>query len=161
MVLKASTRLLPRIARRRTGVGWAAVGTNWKSVAGHVYSCGDIRTRYQFCRSLSFLPIAKHPMSFTAPQPPPLWNHSADDILKLTKDAIEYDRSVQDKVGCLDPKDCTFDSVSCKCSITEEPREAKECFRLGIRKSKSLIITSCGRNMLISILSSVDSCIWG
>ena len=52
-------------------------------------------------------------MLFTPPQPPPLWNHSADDILKLTKEAIEYDRTIQDKVGGLDPKDCTFDSVSC------------------------------------------------
>lgn len=117
MALKASTRLLPRIARRRTAVGWAGalavglVAANWR---GHVDLCGDIRTRYRFCRSLSLLPLVKHPiMTFTPPQPPPLWNHSADDILKLTKEAIEYDRAIQDKVGRLDPKDCTFDSVSC------------------------------------------------
>ena len=51
-------------------------------------------------------------MLFTPPQPPPLWNHSAYDILNLTKEAIEYDRAIQDKVGRLDPKNCTFDSVS-------------------------------------------------
>ena len=64
-------------------------------------------------RSLPLLPLVKHTMTITPPQPPPLWNHSADDILKLTKEAIEYDRAIQDKVGRLDPKDCTFDSVSC------------------------------------------------
>ena len=52
-------------------------------------------------------------MPFTPPQSPPVWNHSADEILKLTKEAIEYDRAIQDKVGHLDPKDCTFNSVSC------------------------------------------------
>jgi hypothetical protein len=115
MALRASTRLLPRLARRGTWAGALAIGlvaasAKWRC---HVGLCGDIRTRYKFCRSLSLLPIAKHPMPFTPPQPPPLWNHSADDILKLTKGAIEYDRAIQDKVGRLDPKDCTFDSVSC------------------------------------------------
>ena len=53
-------------------------------------------------------------MLFTPPQSPPVWNHSADDILKLTKEAIKYDRAIQDKVGRLglDPKDCSFESVS-------------------------------------------------
>ena len=64
-------------------------------------------------RPLSLLPLLKHFMSLTPPQSPPRWNHSADEILKLTKEAIEHDRTIQDKVGLLDPKDCTFDSVSC------------------------------------------------
>lgn len=51
-------------------------------------------------------------MLFPPPQSPPVWNHSSDDILKLTKEAIEYDRAIQDKVGHLDPKDCSFESVS-------------------------------------------------
>ena len=51
-------------------------------------------------------------MPFTPPQPPPVWNHSAEEILKSTKEAIEYDRAIQDKVGGLDAKDCTFESVS-------------------------------------------------
>jgi hypothetical protein len=89
------------------------VAVNWRSIAGHVDTCGNIRTRYRFCRSLSLLPLVKNSMHLTPPQPPPFWNHSADDILKLTKEAIEYDRAIQDKVGLLDPKDCTFDSVSC------------------------------------------------
>jgi metallopeptidase MepB len=50
-------------------------------------------------------------MPFTPPQLPPDWSHSAEEILKLTKEAIEYDRAVQDKVGGLDAKDCTFESV--------------------------------------------------
>ncbi|KAJ2935191.1 hypothetical protein H1R20_g1938, partial [Candolleomyces eurysporus] len=35
----------------------------------------------------------------------------AEDIVRITKEAIEKDREVQDKVGKLDPKDCTFESV--------------------------------------------------
>ena len=116
MALRASTRLLPRLAHRRTAVGWAGA-PGIRSAAGHVGSCGNIRTRYQFCRSLSsdlLPPIDKHSMPFTPPQSPLLWNHSADDILKLTKETIEHDRAIQDKVGRLDHKDCTFDSVGWK-----------------------------------------------
>ena len=51
-------------------------------------------------------------MPFTPPQLPLAWNHSAEEILKLTKEAIEYDHAIQDKVGGLDVKDCTFESVS-------------------------------------------------
>lgn len=115
MAFRVSTRLLPRTARQRTTLSWPGahavglVASNWP---GHVGTRGDIRTRVRSCRFLS-LHIAKHPMHLTPPQSPPQWNHSADDILKLTKEAIEYDRAIQDKVGGLDPKHCTFDSVSC------------------------------------------------
>ena len=125
MALRAGTRLLPTIARPRTAIGWGgalAAGLaviSWRSVGGHVGSCGDIRTRYwnarfssPFCRPFSLLPAAKHTMTLTPPQSPPGWEHTAEDILKFTKEAIEYDRAVQDKVGGLDPKDCTFESVS-------------------------------------------------
>ena len=117
-MLKAATRFLPRVARRRTAVGWArapVVQVGPVYVNCYVGSRGDIRTRYPFCtgRPLSLLHIAKHPMSLTPPQPPPQWDHSADDILKLTEEAIEHDRTVQDEVGGLDPKECSFHSVSC------------------------------------------------
>lgn len=121
MALKTSTRLLPTIARPRTAIGWGGALTaglaviNWRSMGGHG---GYIRTRYcfissVFCRPFSLLPAAKHTMTVTPPQSPPGWEHTAEDILKLTKEAIEHDRAVQDKVGGLDPKDCTFESVSC------------------------------------------------
>lgn len=126
MALQTSTRFLPRLARRGTTLGWGGaltvglVAVTWRSIAGHVGSCGDTRTRYRnahisaiLCRPLSLLSsVTKSTMPFTPPQPPPVWNHTAEDILKLTKEAIEYDRAVQDKVGGLDPKDCTFESVS-------------------------------------------------
>ncbi|KAG2009857.1 metallopeptidase MepB, variant 2 [Coprinopsis cinerea AmutBmut pab1-1] len=50
-------------------------------------------------------------MGLTPPQPPPEWNHTAEDITRLVKEAIEKDRAVMDKVGALDPKDCNFESV--------------------------------------------------
>ena len=143
MAFRASTRLLPQIARQRTTVSWAgahAVGLVVANWPGHrdVGTRGDIRTRIRlgFCRFLS-LHIAKHPMHLTPPQSPPQWNHSADEILKLTKEAIEYDRAIQDKVGGLDPKDCTFDSVSCNAVMLYNPG-TRMFFRLGIRKSKPL-----------------------
>lgn len=50
--------------------------------------------------------------NLTPPQAAPVWNHSAEDIVKLTKEAIERDRAVQDKVGALDAKDASFETVS-------------------------------------------------
>jgi len=51
-------------------------------------------------------------MALTPPQAPPTWEHSVDDITKLTKESIEAYRKVMDKVGALEPKDATFESVS-------------------------------------------------
>lgn len=50
-------------------------------------------------------------MGITPPQPPPQWNHTPQDIPRLVKEAIEKDKAVMDRVGALDPKDCTFESV--------------------------------------------------
>lgn len=50
-------------------------------------------------------------MALTPPQPPPAWNHTAEDITRLTNELIAQDRAVQDKVGALAPKDCNFHSV--------------------------------------------------
>lgn len=56
-------------------------------------------------------------MSLTPPQPPPSWNHTPEDILALTKDLIVKDRAIQDKVGALEAKDCTYESVN-NCIVT-------------------------------------------
>lgn len=50
--------------------------------------------------------------SLTPPQPPPTWTHSADDVLRLTKEAIQKDKAALDKVAALKPEECTFDSAS-------------------------------------------------
>ena len=50
-------------------------------------------------------------MTLDPPQAPLKWNHSAGDITRLTEDALEKYRQVLDRVGSLDPKDCTFESV--------------------------------------------------
>jgi hypothetical protein len=50
-------------------------------------------------------------MTLTPPQPAPEWNHTPEDVIKLTKELIEKDRAIQDKVGALTPEECTFSSV--------------------------------------------------
>ena len=112
----AAVTVRPAIVSRSTGLLSAG---HWHSS----YWTGDIRTlaaqtqrrfltnsipRFSIFSSFtSSLPK----MSLTPPQPPPVWNHSAEDIVRYTKEAIEKDRAVQDAVGKLDPKDCTFESV--------------------------------------------------
>jgi len=135
MALRAGSQCLPIITRRKVVLGWgsaltvglAAVG--WRSCQSSHVSCGDIRTgcwsantgRMASLRSFStslprfFFPLSPSTttnMSLTPPQPPPIWNHTAEDITKLTKESIETYRGVMNKVGGLDPKDCTYESVS-------------------------------------------------
>jgi hypothetical protein len=50
--------------------------------------------------------------NFTPPQPPPVWTHTPEDVLNLTKEAIKKDREVQDKVAELPASECNFDTVS-------------------------------------------------
>jgi hypothetical protein len=49
--------------------------------------------------------------NLTPPQPPPVWGHSPEDVIKLTKEAIDKDREVQDRVARLPASECNFDTV--------------------------------------------------
>lgn len=60
----------------------------------------------------SILATSPADMALVPPQQALEWNHTAEDITRLTKKAIDDDRALQDKVAALNPKDCNFDSVS-------------------------------------------------
>ncbi|KAF7346236.1 Metallopeptidase MepB [Mycena sanguinolenta] len=62
-------------------------------------------------RSFSAITIPSTSMAITPPQPPPEWTHSAEDVVKLTKECIASHRAVEDKIGALPPSDCTYESV--------------------------------------------------
>ncbi|KAH9002641.1 Metalloprotease [Lactarius hatsudake] len=49
--------------------------------------------------------------NLTPPQPPPLWTHTPEEVIKLTKEAIDNDRKVQDQVAKLPASECNFDTV--------------------------------------------------
>ncbi len=133
MALLAGRQWLPNIARRcKTNFRWGgalAVGLaalSARSILGHV-ACGDIRMRYHgrpiysAIRSFTSLPqklfsfsplsSSTSTMTLKPPQAALKWNHTAEEILKLTKHAIEEYRKILDNVGSFDPKDCTFESV--------------------------------------------------
>lgn len=135
MALYTSTRRSVGLSCRKTTFGWggalavglAAVG--WRSISSHV-SCGDFRANHSinasaryncafrsFSTSLSRTSFfsalsSSNIMSLIPPQTPPSWEHSAEDIMNLTKASIEKYRSVLDQVGALDAKDANFESVS-------------------------------------------------
>lgn len=138
MAFHAGRQCLPAIVRRgKLGLGWGgtlAVGIatlSIKTISSHV-ACGNIRSRYlphglaqlnsAFRPFSTYLPQNQllsslfssnvNKMSVPPPQAPLQWNHSAEDITRLTKDAVENYRKVMDSVGGLDAKDCTFESVS-------------------------------------------------
>jgi hypothetical protein len=83
------------------------VGSIW-SAALDLYS----KPLHLQTRSISFASPFSSAMSFTPPQKPPTWDHNADQILSITKELINQDRAVQDKIGALKPEECTFESVS-------------------------------------------------
>ncbi|KAF8993112.1 zincin [Hymenopellis radicata] len=51
-------------------------------------------------------------MSFKPPQDAPKWDHSAEQILSLTKESIAEHRAQMDKIGSLAAKDCDFKSLA-------------------------------------------------
>jgi hypothetical protein len=46
------------------------------------------------------------------PQPPPVWTHTPEDVLRLTKEAIEKDQGVRNQVATLPASECNFNTVS-------------------------------------------------
>ena len=49
--------------------------------------------------------------SLKPPQAAPKWTHTPEEVLKLTKEAIEEERTRLDEIGGLRSEDCTFESV--------------------------------------------------
>jgi hypothetical protein len=142
MALRAGGQCLPIIARRgKLTLGWGsalAAGIAIISVRTGISShgaSGNIRARYGL--NLVFRPISTYlpqyrffsplfssdgnAMALAPPQPPLEWNHGAEDITRLTKDAVEDYRKVMDSVGRLDAKDCTFESVSLWYTVHRSP----------------------------------------
>jgi hypothetical protein len=46
------------------------------------------------------------------PQPPPVWMHTPEDVLRLTREAIEKDQRVRNQVARLPASECNFNTVS-------------------------------------------------
>ena len=137
----AVTRQPRRIAALSVGCGILAVGlaTRWEtraafrsvaatagrhSVLGRVthtsYSVPVLRTAIRFFSTTPFLSGIFNTLSFSSsnmanlspPQPPPVWTHTPEQVITLTKEAIKKDREVQDRVAKFLASDCNFDTVS-------------------------------------------------
>ena len=50
--------------------------------------------------------------SLTPPQAPPRWNHSPEDVLSITKQALAQNKAVSDTVAALPEAECNFETVS-------------------------------------------------
>jgi hypothetical protein len=126
MALRAARQCLLVNARCCKLTLGCALAFRLGTIKSHV-ECGDSRSRYHglnpelrpFSTYLpqnqpfsSLFSSNRHAMTLAPPQPPLEWNHSAEDITRLTKNAIEESRKILDSVGGLDAKDCTFESVS-------------------------------------------------
>ena len=133
--MHAVTRQPRRIAALSVGCGLLAVGlaTRWEAraalrsiavsrqyifgVTNAPYSVPLWRTAIRFSSSLSsiFAPSSlssSNMANLTPPQPPPVWTHTPEEVLYLTKEAIEKDREVQDRIGKLPVSECNFETVS-------------------------------------------------
>ncbi|KII91031.1 hypothetical protein PLICRDRAFT_39628 [Plicaturopsis crispa FD-325 SS-3] len=130
-VRACSLRLPPCLLKRRTLLKWGSALTVGLAAVGCQRSMNGyaIRGTRDFHRHAVF-PEAKGPLhrlsssfstlfastntpmaSLTPPQAAPSWTHSPEDVLKLTKEAIESEKQLQDKVATLAPEECNFESV--------------------------------------------------
>jgi hypothetical protein len=133
--MHAVTRQPRRIAALGVGCGLLAVSlaTRWEAraalrsiavsrqyifgVTNTAYSASLWGTSIRFSSSLSsiFAPSSlssPNMANLTPPQPPPVWTHTPKDVLDLTKEAIEKDREVQDRIAKLPASECNFETVS-------------------------------------------------
>lgn len=125
MSLRAGSTRLSTLTRRQksfislSSIGALTLGLAVKSIASshgqppRYIDCHVIRRSLSTAQSIfSFTSSTNSNMAnLTPPQAAPSWNHSAQDVMSLTKAAIEEDRKVQDTVGGLAAKDCNFQSV--------------------------------------------------
>ncbi|KZT23430.1 metallopeptidase MepB [Neolentinus lepideus HHB14362 ss-1] len=58
------------------------------------------------------------------PQPPPQWNHTAEDILTITREALAKCQATDDRVGALKPEECTFESVFRTLALSDAESES-------------------------------------
>lgn len=49
--------------------------------------------------------------SLTPPQAPPRWNHTPEEVLSITKQALAQNKAVSDRVGALPEAECNFKTV--------------------------------------------------
>lgn len=49
--------------------------------------------------------------SLTPPQSPPKWNHTPEEVLSITKQALAQNKAVSDKVAALPEAECNFETV--------------------------------------------------
>lgn len=73
--------------------------------------------------------------ALTPPQTAPVWTHSAEDVLRLTKEAIAEERKLQDKVAALKPEECNFSSVCLIASRSLPLRSQQMAALIGFRES--------------------------
>ncbi|KAJ7505372.1 metallopeptidase MepB [Mycena galericulata] len=73
----------------------------------------NLKAPFSALSSSSFSTVTTYTnkMSLRAPQPPPDWTHTPEVVARLTKEAIANHRAVEDKIGALQPSECTFESV--------------------------------------------------
>jgi hypothetical protein len=60
----------------------------------------------------SFFPsISADMAALTPPQPPPVWTHTPEEVLRLTEERIAKHKEALDKIAALPEAECTFDTV--------------------------------------------------
>jgi len=81
------------------------------SHVGHIRYISGIRSFSSAIFSTAFHKFPDN-MNLVPPQQPIDWNHSPQDITRLTQESIDADRILLDSIATLGHKDCNYDSVS-------------------------------------------------
>ncbi|KAF7314180.1 Thimet oligopeptidase [Mycena kentingensis (nom. inval.)] len=124
LLQNAARRLLqPKRPRQLASIKWGgitAVGVAVAALAARQFSWrSPVRLRQLtglktldprgFLSTFTITP-SEYP-AMTPPQPPPSWTHTPADVLRLTKEIIEKDKAINDKIAALPSAECNFESV--------------------------------------------------
>ena len=100
------------------------------------------RSQSSLSKLFSLSPADSIMTSLKPPQAAPKWTHTPEEVLKLTKEAIEEERNRLDEIGGLKSEDCTFESVRSRFHATFRSRSS-DCTRRERRADSNSSLSGC------------------
>ena len=83
---------------------------------------------------LSTSPDMSHISTLKLPQEPLKWTHTPEELISLTKEQIEEDRTFLNKIGALPEAECNFETVSRRFCLQYRPTDSPRYVQVFVRR---------------------------